>query len=190
MCACDEGYATANCSAACPGPADNRCLGHGACQDGRARDGSCLCAADWYAADCGVFCSPRVTCPFEGVHPAPHFQCNARTGACECQANASGHWAGPECNECRLGYWGLACAELCDCNGHGGCGRLDGVCECFQDEVRLCPRPRGGAPCAVPALCGPEAKFGPVSPRWPRGPKKVLSPSDMPLVSGRATESS
>ena len=136
VCVCREGYGTANCSAACPGPEGRPCSGHGACLDGHARSASCLCAADWYAADCGTYCDPRVTCPSRGIYPAPHFQCNARTGACECQANASGHWAGPECNECQVGYWGPNCAALCDCNGRGPCGSLDGVCRCFQDAAR------------------------------------------------------
>ena len=45
------------------------------------------------------------------------------------------YWGGAECNVCEIGYWGLTCANLCDCNGHGSCGWLDGVCECYQDDV-------------------------------------------------------
>ena len=91
LCLCFEGYGTANCSVACPGPADNRCYGHGVCQDNHTRDGSCLCTTAYYTEDCSVFCDYRMTCPFEGVYPEPHFVCNSQTGACECQANATGY---------------------------------------------------------------------------------------------------
>ena len=157
LCLCHTGYATANCSVVCPGPADNRCSGHGTCLDGHERDGSCLCDPHWYSEDCSVYCEPQVTCPFEGVYPEPHFVCNPRTGACECQSNATGYWAGAECNRCEEGYWGVACSGICDCNGNGKCGWLDGVCECYQVGARVSAASglgRAGARCWAPdALC-------------------------------------
>ena len=132
LCICDDGYGTANCSVACPGPEGNRCNGHGDCLDGHTRNATCLCDSGWYTEACTTYCHPYITCPWDSVYPEPHFQCNQYTGACECQRNASGHWAGALCNTCEDGYWGLDCSNICDCNGHGPCGWLDGVCQCYQ----------------------------------------------------------
>ena len=145
VCVCREGYAAANCSVACPGPVDNRCNGHGLCRDNNTGDGTCLCDVHWYSPDCSVFCDASLCFREAAGRIPPHAQCNAVTGHCECQRNATGYWDGPQCDVCLLGYWGLDCAEPCDCNYRGACGWLDGVCDCFKDEVRpahlhaLCP---------------------------------------------------
>ena len=135
VCVCQPGYGAADCSAACPGSPETPCYGHGVCQDNHTRDGTCACDADWYTADCTVYCLAADCLPAE-VYPAPHPQCNPVTGQCECQRNKTGMWTGAECNRCEPGYWGLDCAEICDCNDNGICGWLDGICTCFEDEER------------------------------------------------------
>ena len=132
-CVCDPGYGLPNCTAACPG-VDRNCSGHGACLDGSTRDATCACDADYYTANCSVQCVAEDCFP-ASVYPTPHAQCNAQTGACECQDNDGGHWGGPHCNRCRLGFWGQQCDLVCMCSGHGACGWLDGVCECFFDAT-------------------------------------------------------
>ena len=135
VCVCDPGYGLPNCSAACPGHPAAPCSGHGLCRDNHTRDGTCACDTDWYTADCSVRCRAG-DCFAADTYPAPHAQCNPDTGRCECQRNETGHWAGAECNVCAPGYWGLTCANVCDCNDNGVCGWLDGICACFGDEER------------------------------------------------------
>ena len=133
VCVCDTGYGLPNCSAVCPGEHRN-CSGHGLCLDGNTRNGSCACDPGWFSENCSVACAPEACFPAD-ILPAPHAQCNPGTGACECQENDAGHWGGPQCNRCRVGFWGQQCDLVCMCSGHGGCGWLDGVCECFRDDV-------------------------------------------------------
>ena len=132
-CICRAGFGGGNCERACPGPPGRPCHGHGLCH---ARNATCACGADYYGPACGVFCRPELCFHATAASPAPHAQCNAATGACECQDNRFGHWQGALCNECRFGYWGRDCARLCPCSGHGACGMLDGVCACFADAQR------------------------------------------------------
>ena len=135
VCVCDPGFAIANCSVECPGNATVRCAGHGACRDGHEGDGRCACDADYYGPDCSVECLPH-RCFADVQHPPPRGACDPGTGQCVCQRNASGYWAGPHCNECAAGYWGLECNRLCACSGHGVCGWLDGECACYADAAR------------------------------------------------------
>ena len=95
VCVCDAGFAAADCGVACPGPAGDRCHGHGTCRDGHTGNGSCACDALYYAADCSVRCDP-VQCFAEGpvLFPEPHAACNGITGQCECQRSALGQWDG------------------------------------------------------------------------------------------------
>ena len=136
-CACDAGWAAANCTLACPGPG-RACSGHGRCWDGPTGNGTCDCDPDYYTADCGVFCAPTL-CVNATAYPAPHPMCHPESGACGCQRNASGHWGGPECNRCAEGYWDPTLSGLCDtacaCNGRGNCNQLDGTCACYDDAV-------------------------------------------------------
>ena len=134
VCICAPGFAGANCSVECPGRAGRRCTGHGTCSDGHTGDGRCRCALDWYGAACDVHCRPRL-CHAPDVFPPPHAACEAGTGRCVCQRDAFGTWAGADCNECAPGYWGPQCTDLCHCSGHGTCGRVDGDCLCFADDV-------------------------------------------------------
>ena len=131
-CVCDPSYGLPNCSAACPG-ADRDCSGHGVCLDGADRNGTCACNATWFTSNCSVACEPHL-CFAPEVYPVPHARCNPATGACECQDDDAGHWGGPNCNRCRVGFWGQQCDLVCTCSGHGACGWLDGVCECFADD--------------------------------------------------------
>ena len=133
-CVCLPGFATANCSVRCPG-VDGSCSGHGRCRDTHAGDGACACADGWYGPACGVQCRPHLCFP-AALYPPARAVCEPATGACACQRNASGHWAGPHCNECEPGYWGPACRLHCACSGHGACGQVDGDCTCFRDAAR------------------------------------------------------
>eukprot|EP01059_Diplonema_ambulator_P019169 TRINITY_DN31_c1_g1_i6.p1 TRINITY_DN31_c1_g1~~TRINITY_DN31_c1_g1_i6.p1 ORF type:complete len:7405 (+),score=1355.38 TRINITY_DN31_c1_g1_i6:1745-22216(+) len=63
-----------------------------------------------------------------------------------------GHWAGPNCEKCKDGFYGKSCTErICptnpkngrECSGHGLC-RSDGQCVCFGTSA--------AQPGAVPAL--------------------------------------
>ena len=135
VCLCRPGYGAANCSAQCPSSGGSYCTGHGQCQDTHTRDGSCACDPMYYGRACAVYCDPGDCLPGD-LYPAPHAQCNVRTGDCECLRDGVRFWAGAHCNVCLVGYWGPACDRRCDCNGHGGCGWLDGVCECFGDGQR------------------------------------------------------
>ena len=135
ICVCDPGYGLPNCSTACPqAPDGTYCSGHGLCLDGHTRTGQCACDADYYTANCSVFCRPEL-CFEATVYPLPHPHCSKATGACECQDDRKGRWAGPQCNRCSVGFWGQECDLECKCSGHGGCGWLDGMCECFSDAT-------------------------------------------------------
>ena len=139
VCLCHHGFAGSGCSRECPGSPGNRCSGHGHCRDGRAGDARCVCATEYYGLDCRTFCRPSLCFAAPGLlrpGDAPHAQCNAATGACECQDNRFGHWQGPFCSECKTGYWGQACELPCQCSKNGACGRLDGVCMCYADPDR------------------------------------------------------
>jgi hypothetical protein len=43
----------------------------------------------------------------------------AEEGECICQQDGSGHWAGPQCNQCQDGYWGPDCSRA-HLNGRPG----------------------------------------------------------------------
>ena len=132
---CAPGFAGPNCSVECPGPAHNRCFGHGICRDTSGGDGRCECAPGWYGRACSIGCESHRCFPTV-QYPPPHAVCEPGTGRCICQQNATGRWAGPTCNRCLAGYWGPACDQLCACSGHGTCGWLDGECECYRDASR------------------------------------------------------
>ena len=131
-CVCHPGYAGPDCAIQCPGPPAQRCGGHGRCDDGAAGTGQCVCDPDWYGRACGAYCHPSL-CNADVVAPAPHPACDAE-GRCTCQSNSTGRWAGPDCNVCEPGWWGLPCNKACSCNGHGLCGRLDGICQCYNSR--------------------------------------------------------
>ena len=129
-CVCLPGFAGGDCSLRCPRAHGVLCGGHGACRDGAAGDGTCACDAHWYRRDCTVRCDASECFPRGVYNPEPHAQCSP-DGECECQLNATGWWAGPQCNRCAVGYYGTECDRSCACSGHGACGWLDGVCDCF-----------------------------------------------------------
>ena len=136
-CQCDAGFGGADCARKCPGPPNRRCHGHGRCLDGHTRNATCACDHHWYGAACNTFCeASQCFADALGRTPRPHADCDPETGACVCQRNVTGHWAGPVCTECLVGYWGEDCDRLCACTGHGSCGWLDGVCRCFRDSAR------------------------------------------------------
>eukprot|EP01062_Namystynia_karyoxenos_P056248 TRINITY_DN47218_c0_g1_i1.p1 TRINITY_DN47218_c0_g1~~TRINITY_DN47218_c0_g1_i1.p1 ORF type:complete len:2822 (+),score=450.08 TRINITY_DN47218_c0_g1_i1:71-8536(+) len=135
------------------------CAGHGTCQWGAEKSGKCACYANateaWYPPEnCTTRCSVDA-CSAGGAGSVTlvwdnqtatwlqrenndgglqHAQCNPRNGYCECQDDDAGHWAGPQCDECKVKYWGTDCNSVCDCSDHGGCETFTGVCQCFGEK--------------------------------------------------------
>ena len=105
------------------------CSGHGSCFDGSGGNGTCQRSANYYGADCSVFCT-QALCRTAGL-ANPH--CNVGTGACECQRSSRGMWAGAACDTCITGFTGVYCSSVCNCNNHGGCDQYNGACSCFAD---------------------------------------------------------
>ena len=137
VCRCEPGFGGPDCSRECPGPPGDRCHGHGWCLDGHTRSAACACDPGWYDPGCRTFCeASRCFAHVSARTPRPHPQCDPATGACVCQRNRTGYWEGPVCTVCLVGYWGPECDRLCQCTGHGRCGWLDGVCECFRDATQ------------------------------------------------------
>eukprot|EP01065_Artemidia_motanka_P051804 TRINITY_DN9192_c0_g1_i2.p1 TRINITY_DN9192_c0_g1~~TRINITY_DN9192_c0_g1_i2.p1 ORF type:complete len:2619 (+),score=657.97 TRINITY_DN9192_c0_g1_i2:875-7858(+) len=105
--------------------------------------GTCVCSAHWYTADCNMPCHADAH-PTETLRPdgrpaacthLAHAQCNPATGECECANDAGGHWTGADCSECVTGYWGNMCDRACACSDHGPCDRSTGACQCYNDDV-------------------------------------------------------
>ncbi|CUG89727.1 transmembrane protein, putative, partial [Bodo saltans] len=146
-CVCAAGFVGADCSLACPLSDDSLiCSGRGTCR--AAASGTyaeCVCEADYYGAACGVYCTAAACASRFGLK---HAQCNATTGACECQDNDAGHFGGATCDDCATLYWGPECDRACPCNGRGSCNRYTARCTCFAND-------RGhfsGASCSLCAL--------------------------------------
>ena len=135
VCVCDPGFASADCSAECPKAAGVHCGSHGVCMDNSTQDAQCVCDPDWYGLACAVHCVPDNCHPGIQYPQMPHAVCEPTTGACVCQRNATGQWAGPACNICHAGYWGIECDRPCPCSGHGACSQHYGDCECFSNEA-------------------------------------------------------
>eukprot|EP00756_Hemistasia_phaeocysticola_P063200 Hpha_TRINITY_DN6682_c0_g2::TRINITY_DN6682_c0_g2_i1::g.26532::m.26532 len=130
-CECGEGRSGLGCASICPQDQSQVCSGHGKCLSGSSLARSnCKCEEGWFALDCGVQCDAVRDCP-ELLHP----QCSLQTGRCECQANASGTWAGDDCAKCAEEWWGPYCNRACDCE-NGKCAALDGTCSCYSDAKR------------------------------------------------------
>jgi type II secretory pathway pseudopilin PulG len=141
LCVCNVGFGGPACDRECPGAVRDPilpktvvgyCSQHGLCLDGSSNNATCACDANYYMTNCSVLCTADV-CLSQGM---TNSQCNATTGACECQDNFEGHYSGTGCDACKLFYWGSTCALSCACSGNGGCDRDTGVCQCFQDDVR------------------------------------------------------
>jgi hypothetical protein len=129
-CKCITGFGGPSCSVKCPG-LSAVCSGHGSCFDGSSGNGTCACAKDYYGPDCSVFCTTAL-CRAAGL---ANPQCNVTTGACECQRNQEGMWAGDSCDACVTGFTGMYCSGVCNCNNHGGCNQYNGACTCFTDPL-------------------------------------------------------
>eukprot|EP01065_Artemidia_motanka_P026066 TRINITY_DN3098_c0_g2_i1.p1 TRINITY_DN3098_c0_g2~~TRINITY_DN3098_c0_g2_i1.p1 ORF type:complete len:2836 (+),score=615.43 TRINITY_DN3098_c0_g2_i1:955-8508(+) len=146
-----------------PGPM-KICSGHGTCQWGGDKSGLCACdviklptgesEAYYPPGNCTVRCS-KSSCGPGGAGSVRNVwnnvtnqwdevpsndgglenpQCNPVTGACECQDDQTGHYAGAQCTECKLMYWGSDCTSVCDCSGNGGCDAYTGECQCFGEK--------------------------------------------------------
>eukprot|EP00760_Papus_ankaliazontas_P024997 PhM_4_TR2453/c0_g1_i1/m.65008 len=146
---CATGWFGSLCNQQCIKVNGVQCAGHGSCQ----ADLTCACEATWQGAACtqcidgywGPSCATE--CPGGYCSPCSgHGTCSdgiAGTGICTCdRSDAKGIWAGDECQDCDVGYWGPNCRSLCPrsstgtvCNGHGSCS--DGMvgtgnCTCFD----------------------------------------------------------
>ncbi|CUI15085.1 transmembrane protein, putative, partial [Bodo saltans] len=108
------------------------CSDRGTCRGAASgTDAECVCEADYYGAACGVYCTAAACESSLGLANA---QCNATTGACECQDNNAGHFAGAVCDDCATLYWGPECDRACPCNGRGSCDRYTATCACFESS--------------------------------------------------------
>ncbi|CUE72717.1 Hypothetical protein, putative, partial [Bodo saltans] len=129
-CVCAPGFVGADCSLACPLSDDSLiCSDRGTCR-AAASDAQavCVCDSDYYGTACGVYCTAAACASSFGLK---HAQCNATTGACECQDNDAGHFGGATCDDCATLYWGPECDRACPCNGRGSCNRYTARCTCF-----------------------------------------------------------
>ena len=162
---CRRPYVGPNCTAQCPG----LCVGHGRCVWDR-RGPTCECSRGFVGLDCAQACPVGVW----GDVCAGHGTCVAGGGAaiCACAAStATGHWMGPACEECAVGWVGAACDVPCPhaapssavCSARGNCTR-DGRCACAAGTcgpaceweagacaASSCPNGRYGRDCA--GLC-------------------------------------
>ena len=132
QCECVTGYAGPSCALPCPGVQENQlCSGHGTCSSGYGGNGACSCDANYYGANCSVFCTVSKCRKASGL---THVMCDSSNGTCVCYRGADGQYSGKECDDCATFYWGLQCQLLCLCNYHGSCDRYTGECECFADD--------------------------------------------------------
>ena len=128
-CACDTGYFGAHCEGLCPGGPANVCSGHGVCLP----CGSCLCGAGYWGPSCSNECPGGAANPCFGAGKCDDGAYGS--GTCTCFQSATyGYFLGAACDQCKSGYWGPRCQQLCDdCNGRGQCseGKTgDGRCTC------------------------------------------------------------
>jgi len=151
-CACFTGFSGPGCASECNGGADRPCNNKGVCNQ---LVGTCTCFQDpvngyWAGANC-TECSSMyesdgclTRCPSTGA--MPNTPCSGRGscygGLCQCDETFCGdkcELEGEDCaDQCREGYWGPDCDNLCPGNGecdlHGRCnsGKTgDGRCTCF-----------------------------------------------------------
>ncbi len=70
---------------------------------------------DWYRVDCSRRCLATECLLGVVSNPMPHPRCTTE-GNCGCQSNATGMWAGAQCNRCAAGYCpGVACSVMYQC---------------------------------------------------------------------------
>jgi hypothetical protein len=140
-CVCDAHWSTPACNVQCEIFNSSVCSGNGVCDSGATRSGLCSCFdAAGQLSGAPVFFGKNCSQPCTAAHCKTHLllrnpQCNVSTGACECQDNSRGHWAGAECAICAHGFWGPSCTDLCECSNHGSCDADTGICACFADAV-------------------------------------------------------
>ena len=159
---CHEGWAGPGCTEQCPRSDPHGtgslwvCGGRGVCGP----TSTCSCRWPFTGPACGLVCPVR-----GGRVCAGHGDCvpgNAsEVGRCVCrQGPGSGHWDGPDCQECVSGYTGPDCTAQCPdaCSGHGHCLWLAGpVCVCRwgwagEDCALQCPQALGMV-CAGHGTC-------------------------------------
>jgi len=151
---CVEGYVCEEGFCVRPGDAENPCIpdpcnSHGSCSV-TDQEVMCECELGWSGANCETENCPAGKCelpktcrPLDGecVGPDPcdpdpcngHGECASTTGSAVCTCVTG--FSGLTCNTCDTGYDGYPTCEavICfgvDCNDHGSCDPIDGLCEC------------------------------------------------------------
>ena len=91
-----------------------------------------VCPASCADAQGPASCAPCTARPQLMAKP----QCRAN-GACGCQDNINGRWAGEFCDRCADSFWGANCDRGCICTaGQSTCDQFTGNCVCFADSER------------------------------------------------------
>ena len=136
-CACNQGWATSDCSVECFGGASNACSRNGKCNETNSGDGTCTCNYGFRGQACASRCAG---------HAATASECSGngicqQDASCQCFSNEKqGFWAPPDCGTCSGDYFGLHCDQLCPrgpnnlpCSNNGFCSPTQGICQCRED---------------------------------------------------------
>ena len=110
-CTCDHYFSTPTCAVACKGYGEpgSVCSSRGTCNMGASGDGKCVCERGYAGEKCDKECPGGYKNPCSG-----HGTCDTLTAACSCIDNeVDGHFGGLECNNCKDGYFGDSCSEIC-----------------------------------------------------------------------------
>jgi len=125
--ACDQCVSSnfgPTCAEMCPsldGTPATLCASRGVCGP----TGNCTCQAGYAGPGC------EIECPGTAANPCSnHGVCDAWTGTCTCDANATaGFWSGANCTTCVNGFGGTGCKTACPVGGGSPCsGGAQGAC--------------------------------------------------------------
>ena len=153
---CKPGFVGPTCTATCPSACDS----HGTCVwDDAINDVVCFCSAGYCSVGADKKDCRNRNCngcnsfekSFRGICTPCDCAvtragiCNPETGKCTCNINSFGTECLPctanckngTCDslntcQCRLGYWGPTCSNVCTCSDVNFCNPTTGECECKQ----------------------------------------------------------
>uniref|UniRef100_A0A3Q3FZD6 N-acetylglucosamine-1-phosphodiester alpha-N-acetylglucosaminidase n=1 Tax=Labrus bergylta TaxID=56723 RepID=A0A3Q3FZD6_9LABR len=99
-----------------------RCKPEKCSKNGKCVDGRCRCQEGWQGDACdSLMCQPAAC--------SPHGVCTP--GGCVCDSG----WRGMNCSEvCPPGFYGVSCAERCQCDDQCPCNPLTGNCVVNIDD--------------------------------------------------------